>query len=492
MVRAFQKLSMLPLLGVVFVGALIGFAQEEKPAPAKPPHHIVTSGPFKISIEFDGVFEARETTELSIQPREWTQFVVQRAVAQGTRVKEGDLLVWLDTRKIDEQIQELQAARELSLLAIQQGEEQLRHLEMSIPLDLAAAERSKRIADEDLARFLEVDRELEKKQAEFSLKSSAMYLEYAQEELNQLEKMYKADDLTEETEEIILKRARYSVENSRFAYESQKISTDQTLNIFLPRQEVSLKTAAQRQAIQLQNAQNDLPLKLKQSREELAKRKRDQEIADQRLEKLQADLAAMAVKAPTDGIVYYGQSVHGSWDTAKAAEQMLQPGGQLAPHKVFITLVKPRPLSIRVEVPEKHLHYARPGTAGKTVPVAYPHIKLAGEFAEVSSIPDADGKFRATFKPALAVPESVVPGMTCKVTIVPYAKPDTITVPVKTVFEDELDDERRFVYLLNADGQSVRHEVVIGNKTDDRIEIVRGLQDGDEILLEKPADGAAK
>ena len=35
---------------------------------------------------------------------------------------------------------------------------------------------------------------------------------YQKEELHQLEKMYKADDLTEETEEIILTRARHRLQ----------------------------------------------------------------------------------------------------------------------------------------------------------------------------------------------------------------------------------------------------------------------------------------
>ena len=43
--------------------------------------------------------------------------------------------------------------------------------------------------------------------ANFSVKSADNMLAYEKEELRQLEKMYKADDLVEETEEIVLKRA---------------------------------------------------------------------------------------------------------------------------------------------------------------------------------------------------------------------------------------------------------------------------------------------
>ena len=58
-----------------------------------------------------------------------------------------------------------------------------------------------------------------------SLKSSEQYLAYAAEELNQLKKMYEADDLTEETEEIILQRAQYQYERAKFSMKQLKLET---------------------------------------------------------------------------------------------------------------------------------------------------------------------------------------------------------------------------------------------------------------------------
>ena len=68
-----------------------------------------------------------------------------------------------------------------------------------------------------------------------SLKTSEQYLAYAAEELNQLKKMYEADDLTEETEEIILQRAQYQYERAKFSHEAAKIRNEETLQVQLPR-----------------------------------------------------------------------------------------------------------------------------------------------------------------------------------------------------------------------------------------------------------------
>ena len=76
---------------------------------------------------------------------------------------------------------------------------------------------------------------------EFSLRSSQQQLENQKEELKQLEKMYRSKDLTEETEEIILKRQRFAVEQSEHFLRLTKNRRDQVINVDLPRREREMK-----------------------------------------------------------------------------------------------------------------------------------------------------------------------------------------------------------------------------------------------------------
>ena len=82
-----------------------------------------------------------------------------------------------------------------------------------MPVDLAAATRAKTQADEDLKRFFDIEKPDAERTAHFMVKQSGEYLDYAKEELRQLEKMYRSKDLTEETEEIILRRQRFQVDS---------------------------------------------------------------------------------------------------------------------------------------------------------------------------------------------------------------------------------------------------------------------------------------
>ena len=173
--------------------------EAKKDVAAKPATHQVKRELLTIEIEADGVFEARNLTEIALRPQEWSSFPVLKAVPHGSRVKRGEVLVTLDTEKIDQAIADLRADQHLASISMKLAELQLRLLETSLPLDLAAGQRSRRIAAEDLQRFQEIDRPNVKKGADFGLKMAEQTLEYEQEELRQLEKMYKADDLTEET-----------------------------------------------------------------------------------------------------------------------------------------------------------------------------------------------------------------------------------------------------------------------------------------------------
>ena len=85
----------------------------------------------------------------------------------------------------------------MSKLALEQAEEEHKYYEKTLPLDMKAATRAKEIADEEFQQFMTKDKALAIKSAEFSLRFSKINLENAQEELKQLEKMYRAEDLRE-------------------------------------------------------------------------------------------------------------------------------------------------------------------------------------------------------------------------------------------------------------------------------------------------------
>jgi len=461
-----------------------------KPTAAETPAtYKVEPGLVKTEVSLKGTFEARSATEMVLRPKAWSSFKVLKAVAHGAKVERGDVLVKLDMEDIDEAIVDSRRKVELAELAIKLAEQGLKTLEATTPLDLASAERSKRYAHEDLDRYLKIDRAMSERIANFNVETSKNYLEYEQEELRQLEKMYKADDLTEETEEIILKRQRDAVKRAEFYLKTDEMYRDQTLNITLPRRDVTEKESAVRADLSLDGAKATLPLALTRSRLDLDKLKAQYDKEKERLDELEKDRAMMSIKAPTEGIVYYGRFKDGEWSGASSAADKLRPFGSITPNDVFITIVKPRPMVIRVKLPEKNLHEFRPGLKGTARPTGYPDMRLPATVTKISAVPFTAGNFQAELR--LSVPEEdtmLVPGMSCTVKFIPYLKKRALTVPPSAVYTDEIDDQKHYVMLVDEDGKQRKQSVTLGKKAEDKVEILDGLVAGDQVLKEFPKD----
>lgn len=463
-----------------------GAAEDEK----APKVHTVKKGAFKHEISLAGVIEAQNMTPVTIQTEVWKTLTVLDAVEHGARVKKGDSLARLDLDGINAEIADQENAQKSGELALTLARAELKSTEEITPIDLAAAERAKQVADEDLKRFLEFQRPLNEKSARFALKISEQNLEYQNEELKQLEKMYKADDLTEETEEIILKRARNDVDQAKFGVELAQSRTNETLETSLPRQEIALKEAARREAVALERAKSSLPLGPTRARLNLQMLELSQRQGANRLTKLKSDRERMSVKAPVDGIVYYGRCERGKWSTANlsATDGKLTHGASLTPNVAFMTIVAERPVFVRAAAEEKNLQSLHVGMAGRAESVAYPNLSLGAKVTSLAAIPMADGKFDAKISIELGEEaKALMPGMTCNVKLVAFDKPDAVVVPAAAVFEDA-STGKHYVYRVGADDSRQKTEVTLGERTEKEVEIVQGLLEGDKILLEKPAE----
>jgi len=463
-------------------------AKDQGPAPPGEPTapYTVKREPLRVELSIRGSFEAQTTAEVAVRPQVWQTLEVQSAVEHGATVQKGQVVVQFDCKKIDEEIADLKLKQALGELALKQAAENLKALEASTPLDLKQAERSRQIAQEDLEKFVRTDRALGERSAEFNLKQAEQMLEYEREELRQLEKMYKADDLTEETEEIVLKRQRNAVKAAEFRLEVAKAHYHDTMKFDLPRRGESIQQAAVRADLSAAKARVLLPRALDQARRELERLKIERAREAERLKKLEADRQALTVKAPIDGVVYYGRFTRGRWSGAEAAAESLRPGSSVTKHTVLMTIVQPRPLMLRGTVSEGELRKVRKGLAGVVEPAAFPFVKLPAVIEQVAAVPSAADSFevRISVKLDSAAPP-IVPGMNGTARFVVYRQEKALVVPARAVFS-EPDEPQPYLFLLAKDGKPRKQPVRVGHTADDRVEILTGLREQDRVLLERP------
>ena len=444
-------------------------------------------GVLRIETTLAGVLESGAMKEVALVPQEWAALVVAEAVAAGTRVAKGDVILRLDTTKLDEQIRDLEAGQGLAELTFKQAQEDLQVYLQTAPIEGELIARNHKQHEEDFAYFNQVELPQLKKIADQRLKQSEQQLEYTQEELKQLEKMYKADDLTEETEQIVLKRARNDVEQVKFAVESQRLEHDRQMKTELPRQIENHERAHKLAELTFAKSSALHPLLVNQQRLTVEKLKYERLKAQEHLAALKADRELLTVKAPADGVVYYGRCAAGKWSSAELAAK-LRRGGSIAAHEVVMTIVGDDKLFVRAVVPEKELANVQPGAAGKMTATAHPISKLAVRVRELSPLPVSDGNFEARLELVNNPPLPLVAGMACELKIVAYFNAEAILIPTKAIFADELDDDKRFVYLADKDGKHAKRPVIVGHVKGDNTEIADGLSAGDLVLLEKPAE----
>ncbi len=467
--RALTAAALLALPPYHALAQAAGAEEKPKPTPA-PTEHVAKAAPFEIAVELDALFVADKEHRISLAPKAWADMSLLSVVPHGTRVKKGDKLVEIDTEKLARQIGELEAGEPAARLALKIAEAELASLEKATPVQLEAARRTRRIADEDLAHYERVGHREALRAAERSIEFAQQSYDYAKEELEQLQKMYEADDLTEETEEIILKRARNSFERATEQLRLSKMRAEREIKVIIPRHRVANKAETESATLVYDDAVGGLPRALQQKRFAVEKAKRDREVAVRKLRDLRADLASFDVRSPADGIVYYGMSRNGKWITAAALAKKLVPGGKLSPREVFVTVVETGGLSLAAGVPEEKLAHLKPGLAGTATPVSDPTLKIPAKVTKVGRVP---GAFSARLN-ADTGDSLLFPGMKAKVKLDVAKFDKAITIP-----NNLLDNGAVWV---EEDGEATRREVRVG-PSDGKVTVIRsGLKEGEKVV----------
>lgn len=464
---------------------------EEKPAEEKPADAAKTvqaeRGLLQTELSLDGVLEAKQMTPVVVRPKSWKEMTVESAVKHGQRVSKGEQLVKLDLENLDRAIADQEQSLELARLKFAQAGEDLQLLEKSTPLDMEQLERSKKNLDEDLQLFFSEDLEQARKSADYSLKQRKAYLENEEEELAQLEKMYAADDLTEETEEIVLKRQREAVDQARFYYAIAERDHGRTLKYEIPRMEQARKLGAALAELNYARGKFTIPVSLKQAHLEMQAQKVALGKAERALADLKADRELLNIVAPVDGVVYYGKCTNGAWSAASSVAERLQTGGAISPNDVFMTIVQPSGLWLRGSADEKDIASLRIGLAGTATPAAFEDVKAPIQLAELSSIPVASGKYDVKFD-VLSSPdlERLVAGMNAKAKLVTYRNETAVKVPASAVFSDDATPDAKYVLIQTEPGKHEKRTVSVGRKSGDTLEITSGLNGDETLLAAKP------
>lgn len=440
----------------------------------------VEKKPFFILHTFPAKILPAESTAIQLKPEEWAQFEIVKIKEHASVVKAGEPLLTFESEEIDRQISDLSEHLSTKKLHLQEAELTLSNLEKTNPEQLSRLKRSADQAAEELEYFNKTSRKSAEESAAFSLKQKKQRLASVQEELKQLLQMYEADDITEETEEIILQQQRDKVEYAEFALRMEKLTHKRTLEITIPNRKILLTQARDDSALALTNAQEQLPRSLQLKKIEVAKLKTELARAKESLEKLKQDRKLFEIKAPTDGTFYLGSIENGKWTTGELVKN-LKIGGNPPLGTAFATFIPDSSqLEAQVFLDQTTTLALSTGASGTASLTGSPEITFPVRLQSIASSPAMDQKYQAVFEITWPNGMKGSTGQTIEIRIISYSTESALTVPTNAL---NYGPKGWTIEVKLADGKTEQRPVTRGKSSAKETEITSGLEDGQVVIL---------
>ena len=439
----------------------------------------VKRAPFRVAYEADGVFVPAQATELSFSPKAYEgEARIAEVAPHGSMVRQGDAILRLEDERARDLLRAAEWTVRASERALADGKARQEDFDSDSERDLARSEKDFALAEKNLKGYIEISRPLEKDEFELGERSYKHNIADQEDELAQLGKMYKEDQLTEETEEIVLKRSKRNLDELK-----------KRLLLFQRRNSYSEEFAEPMQRETLENAVKDKRKGLRDLRRgretakilskiEIEKLENDAHATRQRLERLREDVEHMTFRAPHDGIL-----IHGGFED-RIVVTPLKRNGQVLPNVTLITVARPGQLKLRFSIKEKDRYRLEAGMAAVIAPEALADRRFAGSIEPITGFPLADNSWNvhAIFGYA---DERLQPLLKAKVIITLHDSMDSIAVPVSAVFRR---GDRSICYVRSKAPFGVAGRTVITGPDDGKSIVIReGLSEGDEVLLQEPA-----
>jgi multidrug efflux pump subunit AcrA (membrane-fusion protein) len=443
----------------------------------------VTQETFAIRPTLSAALLPTEVTPLRIDAEQWATFTILEIAPHGSLVKKDQQLVRFDDQDFQKKLRDARSAAEAGKLNFANAEADFISAEKYHPMQLQSTKMKAEEAAEAWEYFQKTRREVAITEANLNLRQSELRLDSEREELHQLEKMYKADDLTENTEEIILKRQRESVKFAEVAVEHAKLTHKRTLELTIPREAIELERAAEAAAIALKENEQNLPRNLEIKRLALEDARVTAQRTAENLAKLEIEKDLFALKAPADGYFYYGNIQDGRWSTGDPAKA-IQVNAPIAPKRTFAVLVPSNAqLALETTVEESVMRQLKPEQKGFATLTGAAETSFPVSISAVSATPNIDNRYRVTLTGTFPADLPVVAGMGASAQITAYEKENALTIPTKALHNDNKGGWEVEISEGEGDAKKTKRiPVTRGKSSGDKVEILSGLTK-DQVII---------
>jgi RND family efflux transporter MFP subunit len=193
---------------------------------------------------------------------------------------------------------------------------------------------------------------------------------------------------------------------------------------------------------------------------------------------LQEQYNACDVYARRPGMVVYEQYLNAT------PRRKIRVGDRVTASQVVVTIPEVSRMLVHASASEADVHKLAAGQAATVRLEAYPALRLSGKVTQIGTLarsddrPADDKRFDVTVELDHTADE-LRPEMTARVDVVTARRADALLVPVNAVF----DRDGQSVSLVVTDGGVEARPVRLGPASEDIVEIITGLSEGDRVAL---------
>ena len=305
----------------------------------------------------------------------------------------------------------------------------------------------------------------------------------------------KANDMLEGTQklhdsnyvsELELKGAELDVER----YRIQRESAVEALKLY---RRYDFPKEAERYLSDYKEAERELVRMRARARSRMAQAQArlsnaEEDVAESRedVQSKRKQVDACTIRAPAPGLVVYGTSGE-PWRERERGP--IQEGGKVYQRQTIISLPNTSEIIVEIRVHETSVDKVRPGQHATITVDAFPDKTFQGEVLKVAPLPDSqqgflnpDVKVYTTKVSMEGSHDSIRPGMSAKVEILVDQLDDVLIVPIQAVV---IREGKKLCYVMASDTPQLR-AVSTGAFNDTFVEIISGLEEGDQVLLNPP------
>ena len=447
--------------------------------------HVVRRGSFDITIPTSGELAALH--QIEIRNKLKSRGVLTEIVAEGTTVKEGDVLMRFADEDMRSRIKDAKDA-------VNTAESNL--VSSQAKLDITVSEHQSELANTDLRVMLAElalkawrKGEVVSRRKELAVALEAAEIDYERaiarfEDSKNLVTQdfismdeYKGDEITKIKAKATLEQAKLDIEvYEQYRFVEQKAQRESDVEqAFADRERVK-----ERQKVEVESA-----------RSEVASKTYQHESRKERLADYREQLEYCTIRAPSAGlVVYYSSLATGGMHRSQG--QPPDVGTELRPNEQVILLPDMSQLIAAVKVNEALSGLIKPGQPATVTSDALPDTVLHGEVMNIGVLAESGGwrdpnrrDYTVRILLSGGTGLGLKPSMRCKADINVGHVEDALFVPIQAIFRN---GPVSFVYVPKGSGFAER-QVTLGDASELFMQINDGLAEGDVVLLREPSLG---